>query len=144
MTRQGNQKIQPKPQRTGSVLLVVIFVIALASAIVIGMVQMNTEEIQLAHNQLYATQARTIAEAGLNDAFSELRNDPDWTVGFTDKAFAGGSYTVVVNGSTITSTGTSPQSFVARVGADVTVGTNAASTDPDKYIVRIDNLRINE
>lgn len=129
---------------SGSVLLVVIFVIALLSAVVIGIVEMNTEELQLVQNQIYAAEARAIAEAGLNDAFSELRDDSAWTTGFTDKAFGGGSYTVVVSGTTITSTGTSAQSFVAKVEADVTVGTNAASSDPAKYIVRIDNLRVNE
>ena len=122
----------------GSVLLIVVFVIALLSAVAMGILQLDTEEIQLMRNQIYAVQAIATAEAGLNDAFSEIRTDSSWTTGFTDKAFNGGSYTVDVNGTTITSTGTTAQSFVARVEADITTGT----TSP--YIIRIDNLRINE
>jgi Tfp pilus assembly protein PilX len=125
-------------RKNGSVMLIAIFAIALLSALVMGMLQMNTEEIQLMQNQIFAAQALTTAEAGLNDAFNELRTDPNWSAGFTDKAFNGGSYTVDVNDPTITSTGTSSQGFVGRVEADITIG----STSP--YVIRIDNLRINE
>jgi len=125
-------------KNNGSVMLIAIFAIALLSAMVMGMLQMNIEEIQLTQNQIYAAQALATAEAGLNDAFSELRIDPNWSAGFTDKAFNGGSYTVDVNDSTITSTGTSSRGFVGRVEADITIG----STSP--YVIRIDNLRINE
>ena len=127
-----------KLKNNGSVLLVTIFAIAFLSALVMGMLQMNTEEIQLVQNQIYAAQALATAEAGLNDAFSEFRADPNWTAGFSDKAFEGGSYSVDVNGYTITSTGTSSQGFVARVEADITIG----SSSP--YVIRINHLRINE
>jgi hypothetical protein len=46
----------------GSVLLLAIFVIALLSAVTIGMLQLSTEELQLMRNQIYArplTAART-------------------------------------------------------------------------------------
>ena len=126
----------------GSVLLITIFATALLCAITIGILQVNTEEIQLMRNQIYAAEAQAIAEAGLNDAFSELRVDSSWNSGFSDKTFDNGSYTVTVSGTlpnlTITSTGTSAQSFVARVEADITVG----SASP--YLIRIDSLRINE
>ena len=125
-------------KNNGSVMLMAVFVIALLAALVMGMLQMNTEEIQLMQNQIYAAEALAIAEAGLNDAFSQIRVDSGWSSGFTDKALNGGSYTVDVNGTTITSTGTSAQSFVGRVEADITVG----SSSP--YVIRIDNLRINE
>jgi len=126
----------------GSVLLITIFATALLAAITIGILQVNTEEIQLMRNQINAVEAQATAEAGLNDAFSELRFDSSWTTGFSSKSFNGGSYTVTVSGTlpdlTITSTGTSAQGFVNRVEADITVG----STSP--YIIRIDSLRINE
>ncbi|MBN2592813.1 MAG: hypothetical protein JXA81_04835 [Sedimentisphaerales bacterium] len=122
----------------GSVLLLAIFVIALLTAVVIGMLQLSTEELQLMRNQIYAAEALAIAEAGLNNAFIELRNDPSWSAGFANKTFNGGSYTVAVAGSTVTSTGTSSQGFVGRVKADITVG----SSSP--HIIRIDRLRINE
>jgi hypothetical protein len=89
-------------------------------------------------NQIFAANAAAIAEAGLNDVFSKLRANPNWKAGFTDKAFNGGSYTVDVNDSTITSTGISPEGFVARLEADITI----ASSSP--YTIRIDHLRINE
>lgn len=122
----------------GSVLLMTVFVIAFLSALAMGMLQMNTEEIQIVQNQMFSAEAFATAEAGLNDAFSEIRANASWNAGFTDKAFNGGSYTVDVNDSTITSTGTSSQGFVGRVEADITI----ASTSP--YVIRIDHLRINE
>ena len=134
--------MKTKLKNNGSVLLITIFVTALLSAITIGILQINTEEIQLMRNQIYAAQALAIAEAGLNDAFSELRVDRDWNSGFSNKIFDNGSYTVNVSGTlpnlTIESTGTSVQGFVAKVVADITVG----SVNP--YIIRVDSLRINE
>ncbi len=127
---------------SGSVFLITIFVVALLSAITIGILQMNTEEIQLMRNQIYAAEAQVIAEAGLNDAFSELRVDSSWNSGFSNKVFDDDSYTVAVSGTlpslTITSTGTSAQGFVTRVEVDITVG----SFSP--HIIRIESLRINE
>jgi len=129
-------------RNNGSVLLITIFVVALLSAITIGILQINTEEIQLMRNQIRAAEALATTEAGLNDAFAEIRVDSTWTTGFTDKAFNDDSYTVTVTGSlpnlTITSTGTSSQGFVAKVEADITVG----SSSP--YVIAINNLRINE
>jgi len=126
----------------GSVILIAVFAIALLATLVVGILQMNTEEIQLMVNHINAVEAQAIAEAGLNDAFSELRDDSSWTTGFTNKSFSGGSYTVTVSGTlpilTLESTGTSEENFVSRVEADVTVGENSP------YIIRIDNLRINE
>ena len=125
----------------GSALILAIFIIALLAAVVMGMLQINTEEIQIMRNQIYAADALAVAEAGLNDAFSEIRADINWNSGFTDKGFNGGSYTVAVGGVspslTITSTGTSSQGFVGRVEAEVTVGTSSP------HIIRIDSLRYN-
>ena len=131
-----------KQKINGSALLITIFVTALLSAITIGILQINTEEIQLMRNQIYAAEAQAIADAGLNDAFSELRVDSSWNSGFSNKVFDDDSYTVTVSGSlpnlTIESTGTSSQGFVVRVEADITVG----SFSP--HIIRIESLRINE
>lgn len=127
---------------SGSVLLITIFAIALLAALTTGILQMNTEEIQLMQNQVYAAQALAIAEAGLNDAFAQIRVDNEWEDGFDDKPFDNGSYTVSVTGSlpnlTIESTGVSSQGFVARIEATVTVDSSSPHT------IRIDNLRINE
>lgn len=125
-------------KNNGSVLLITVFVIAFLSALAMGMLQMNTEEIQIVQNQIFSAEAFATAEAGLNDALSELRADPNWNAGFTDKVFNAGLYTVDVNGSTLTSTGISSQGFTGRVEADITIG----SSSP--YVIRIDHLRINE
>jgi Tfp pilus assembly protein PilX len=134
--------MQTKLKNNGSVLLITIFATALLSAITIGILQINTEEIQLMRNQIYAAEALAIAEAGLNDAFNELRVDSSWNTGFSNKVFDDDSYTVTVSGTlpslTITSIGTSAQGFVARVEADIVVG----SVSP--YIIRMDSFRINE
>ena len=130
-------------RNNGSVLLITIFVVALLAALVMGMLQLNTEEIQVMRNQIYASEVLAIAEAGLNDAFARIREDSSCISGFPfTESFNGGSYTVTAQGSlpdpNIVSTGTSSQGFVAGVGADITVG----SSSP--YIIRIDNLRVNE
>ncbi|UCG60180.1 MAG: hypothetical protein JSU70_11775 [Phycisphaerales bacterium] len=123
----------------GSVLLMVVFIVALLSAVVMGMLEINTEEIQVMSNQVFAAQALVIAEAGVNDALAEIRADSSWSGGYNDKPFNGGSYSVTINGDTITSTATSPQGFIARVEADITIG----SSGPP-YLIRIDDFRINE
>jgi len=123
--------------------LIVVFAIALMATITVGILVMTTEELQLMQNQLYAAQAIEVAEAGLNDAFAQIRTSSSWTTGFTGKLFPGyGTYTVSVTGTlpnrTITSTATTSQGYVTRVGADVTVGTISP------YVIRIDKLRVNE
>jgi hypothetical protein len=129
-------------EKNGSVLIVVVFAIALMTAFVAGMLQLNVEQIQLMRNEIYAAQALAIAEAGIADAFSRLRSDSSWDDGFSNKSFGGGSYTVTVTGlppdANVISTGTSAQGFVARVEAEITL----SSTSP--YVIRIDRLRINE
>ena len=134
--------MKAKLKNSGTVLLMTVFVVALMSAVVIGILQMNTEQIQLMRNHIYAAEALATAQAGLNDAFAEIRADSSWTTGFTDKAFNGGSYTVAVSGSlpslTIESTGTSTQGYIAQVDADTAIGTSSP------YTVTIDELRINE
>jgi Tfp pilus assembly protein PilX len=128
-----------RQEKTGSVLLVVVFVVALMSVVVMGMLEVNTEEIQLMQNHIYGAQAQAVAEAGLHDALAELRADSSWSAGFASKPFNGGSYTVVINGSTLTSTGVTSQGYVAKVEGDVTV-----SPAGPPHAVRIDALRINQ
>ncbi|MBI4376248.1 MAG: pilus assembly PilX N-terminal domain-containing protein [Elusimicrobia bacterium] len=59
-------------------------------------------------------EAQSIAEAGLEHALSRLSRDPSWREGFSDKLFAGGSYTVTFSPDSppwITSTGRSRPIF---------------------------------
>jgi hypothetical protein len=132
-------------KNSGSVFLMTVFVIALLAVLTMGILQMSTEEIQLMQNQVYATQAIAVAEAGLNDAFAQIRASSSWTpnASYTDKPFLGyGTYTVTYAppDPNIISEGTTSQGFVARVKAEITIG----GTNPPGYVIRIDKLRINE
>jgi Tfp pilus assembly protein PilX len=131
-----------KQRQKGSVIIMVIFVIALLSTLVTGMLQINTEEIQLMQNYVYAAQSKAIAEAGLNAAFNQLRSNSSWTTGFSTVNFADGTYTVEVSGSlpnlTLESTSSTSKGYASKIKADITVG----MTSP--YVLRIDQLRVNQ
>ena len=118
----------------GSVLLVVVLLVALLAAVVMGHLQINTEEIQLVQNHVGGVEALAIAEAGLNEALARLRQNSDWNAGLVDQPFGLGAYTVTVNGSTLTSTAVTSRGFVAKVQAEVTKSPGG---------VQIDRLRIN-
>lgn len=134
--------VKRQTKNDGSVFLITVFAVALLATITVGILQMTTEEAQLLGNQIYAAQALATAEAGLNDAFAQIRTDSSWITGFDKKPFNGDTYTVTVTGTlpnrTITSTAVTSQGYRARVQADVTVSGSPA------YVVRVDNLRINE
>jgi hypothetical protein len=140
--KKKNVNMRLNCRNDGVAFLIVIFVVALLAAVIMGMLQINTEEIQVMRNQIYTAEALAIAEAGLNDAFSEIQIDSGWDIGFTDKTFSDGSYTVTVGGSapnlTITSTGTSSLGFIGRVIADITV----SGSSP--YTISIDSFMINK
>jgi len=126
-------------RNTGSVLLVIVLLVALLTATVVGHLQINTEEIQLMQNHVGGVEALATAEAGLNDAMARLRLDRGWHDGFAGKPFNGGAYTVVIDGSTIQSAAVTSNGFTATMKAKVTV-----ASDGPPYVVRIDSLRINE
>ena len=137
--------MQREKRHNGAVFLIVVFAIALMATITVGILVMTTEELQLMRNQLYAANAMCTAEAGLNDAFAQIRTDPNWTpdASYTNKSFSSyGTYTVTYEGAlpdpNIISTGVSPEGYTARVKAEVTIGTIAP------YVIRIDKLRVNE
>jgi cytochrome c-type biogenesis protein CcmE len=129
-------------RKNGSVILIVVFVIALMSTLVMGIAQINTEELLILNNHAGSSQAVETGYAGLNDAFFELRSDSSWNLGFTDKSFNGGSYSVSVAGSlpdlTVSSTSLTSNGFIANVEADVAV----SGSSP--YAIRVSKLRINE
>ena len=120
-------------------MITVVFVAALLAAIVMGMLQIHTEEIQVMRNHIRAAEALAVAEAGLNHALAELRADASWHEGFADEAFAGGTYTVTVEDNKVTALGTSSQGFTTKVVADVTIGAGAPP-----HVVEIDDVRVNE
>jgi Tfp pilus assembly protein PilX len=129
-------------KQKGSVLLISVFVSALFGAMVIGIMQLNTEEAMLTGNYMELTKAIAVAEAGLNDAYYEIRQNRNWSAGFTNKTFAGGTYTVTVSGTlpdrSLVSTGVTAAGYKARVDADITVSTSAP------YSITITQIRIND
>lgn len=125
-------------QESGSALLLVVFITALLAAVVLGNLQVNTEEIQLMQNHIHGAEAMAVAEAGLNDALAQLRLGAGWTSGFANKSFHGGSYTVTRDDATIASVAATSDGFTARVEADVTI-----APDGPPHVIRIDKLRIN-
>ena len=131
-----------KKTQEGSVLLVSIFVSALFGAMVIGMMQLNTEEAMLVNNYMELTKAIAIAEAGLNDAYYEIRRDQNWSAGFTNKAFGGGTYSVTAAGTlpdlNLVSTGVTAAGYKARVDADI----NISGSSP--YTIKVNQVRIND
>jgi len=130
--------VVPHASEAGSVLLVVVLLVALLAAVVMGHLQINTEEIQLMQNHVGGAEALALAEAGLNDALAQLRRDPLWRRGFVDKPLAGGSYTVAIDGAIVTSTAVTARGFVATVRAEMAPG----SGTPDGT-AQMGTLRIN-
>lgn len=128
--------------RRGNAMILTVFIIALAGALVMGMLQLNTEQTMQLRNQAQLAAAMATAEAGLNDAMARIRSDADWDEGFTNKAFGDGRYTVAVSGTTplltITSTGRTGQNYTARMQARIT----AEGVSPPHRIV-IEELRMN-
>jgi type II secretory pathway pseudopilin PulG len=149
-----------KRKEKGSLLIITIFVIALLSTVTIGILQMNTSEIKLMQNQVYAAQALALAEAGLNKAFAQIRSDPtwrqsvptatqlqtlqqDWQYGTKPSGaddFGGGFYLIGYDGSKLLVIAgvNSWHGYTAIIEAQVTV----SSSSP--HIIRIDNLKVNE
>lgn len=92
--------MKTRQRNTGTALLMAVFVVALLSAVTMGILQLNTVDTQIMGNEYFAAEALMIAQAGLNDAIAEIREDSSWCDGFSDKTFAGGSYTVLVTSET--------------------------------------------
>jgi len=132
----------------GSVLVMSVFVVVMVSALVIGILQINMSEVWLTQHRINAAQARAVAEAGLNDALARIRQSRNWTVGFQDKEltaeedFAGGQYTVDVNGNTITVTASTNEweGYTSTLEAQITI--RDGNIPP--HIIRIDSLKVNE
>ena len=129
-------------RNNGSALLLVVFVAALLSAVVMGMLQVTTEDLQAMSNQVFAAEAQEIAEAGMHDMLYRVRKNWQWQGYTVTENFSGGSYTVTATGTMpnlfLESTGTSAQGFVCKVRADLVVD---QSSYP--YPIRIENFRVN-
>jgi hypothetical protein len=130
-----------KTSCSGSVLLIVVFVLALTAALVAGMLQLTTEELLQVKNQKETARAFAVAEAGLHDAIAAIRQDISWNSGFSHKPFFEDAYSVSVSGVppllTIDSTGETSTGYRAVLRAEVRTGLTAP------YPVRIESFRVN-
>lgn len=128
-------------QNRGSVMLLVLFILALSAALVIGMLQLTTEEVLQLRNQIELTRALSVSEAGLNDAYAKIRKDSRWKSGFTDKKFFEDSYTVTVSGTrpnlTLVSTGMTSSGYSARLVAKI------RTDDNPPHSITVQSIQIN-
>ena len=113
----------------GSVLLLVLFLMAFTTPVVLMMLDGHTTHTRCIHNHVQGMSALYIAQAGVHDAINELlQQDNTWRAGFTNRVFPAGSghkYTVsVADGDpgeiVITSTGQTAEGFTKTVTAAVT------------------------
>ncbi len=133
--------VRTRTSCSGSVLLIVVFLLALTAALVIGMLHLTTQELLQVSNHREMTRALAVAEAGLNDAIAAIRQDIAWKSGFTNKPFFEDSYSVSVAGNppliTIESVGRTSAGYQARLTAEVRTGLSSP------YPVSIQSLRVN-
>jgi len=116
-------------------LLVVVLITALLAVTVMGHLQVNAEEVQLLQNHVHRVEALALAEAGLNHALAELRAGRG---GAVNGSLSGGSYTVAVEGLSVTSMATTSSGFLGKVRAQIVKG-----SDGPPYRIGIDTLWIN-
>ncbi len=78
-------------ERKGAALLFAIFVMMIASALVVSMAESQMTRYAALRNTRDWDDARYIAEAGLHHALSELENDITWRTGIPETEFPIGS-----------------------------------------------------
>lgn len=100
----------------GVALLMAIFALFFITLLIVAFLDITTIDLQIIKNQTTSLKALYIADAGIEDAIYELRQDKGWgAAGFTDKEFpsgSGNSYTVTV--STLQTIGTPPNEFYIK------------------------------
>ncbi|MEZ6087600.1 MAG: hypothetical protein R3C05_06165 [Pirellulaceae bacterium] len=85
--------------RQGAALLFALFVMTLASTLVVATLDAQTTRYASLRNTVDWDRARYLSEAGLNHAFMELEQDIDWRTGIATTEFPSGSgltYSVTV------------------------------------------------
>jgi len=94
MTRRTRRR-----ERRASVLLLVLFLMALTAPLLCMILDTHTTQIRCIHNDLEAKTAFFVAQAGVQDAMSELLLNSAWRAGFVAKPFPAGlghTYTVTL------------------------------------------------
>jgi len=116
----------------------VVFVVALLATAVCGIIQLNTEELQVMNNHLGMVQSHAIAEAGIEDAIAHKRLDPTWQQG-VQRRLGGGDYSVTVEGETLTSIGRSAEGYQTMLSVDITI-----LGEKTPHTIRTDAVRLNQ
>ncbi len=90
-------------RRAGAALLVCIFVLALTSALVVSMLDIETTQMTASRNVVYHEQALFLAGAAVHHALAELEANAAWRAGIPSTQFPAGSgktySATIVNGA---------------------------------------------
>lgn len=122
----------------GIALLLTLFIMAFLSLIATAFFDVLTIEQQIATNQIREMQAVFIADAGVETAVYELRQNSNWSGTGGDVEFPSGSgntYNVSASGGTITSTGT-----VSNFSSTIEAGFSSSGSSAP-YTVLIDTWK---
>jgi hypothetical protein len=95
----------------GSMLLISLMTLTAVSILMIAVFGITRAMARESLFQERLAQARAIAEAGMEDALLQLRLNPNWNAGLSNKPFAGGSYSVTLSTHTppwLTANGVAP------------------------------------
>lgn len=125
--------------------LIALAVFSLLSVLVYRTVRFQVRE---AVYQERLAQAHYIAESGLEDALHSLYQDANWRTGFSQKAFAGGYYTVTLSTGTppvITATGYSANialfgRAVKTVSATAAISSSTGAATGAAYAIMADEM----
>jgi len=122
----------------GAALVLALIVMTGLSLLLMSSLEILTTSIQIAGNHIHDIQAMYIADAGVEDAIKELRANPNWNAGFTNKSFGAGSYTVTVTNTNpivdVQSTGT-VSNFSRTIQAEIQLDGDPGSSPPYYSIV---------
>ncbi|MBX7168051.1 MAG: hypothetical protein K1X74_17075 [Pirellulales bacterium] len=77
--------------RRGAALLLSLFVIAVTSVMVLGMLDTQTSEAAAVRNAIDYDRALYLAGAAVHSALAELEIDPSWSKGISSTEFPAGS-----------------------------------------------------
>ncbi|MBT3261810.1 hypothetical protein HOC37_03390 [bacterium] len=88
--------LKTKNNQKGVVLVLTVFAIAFSFILILGVLEISTIDLQIVRNYQKSVRALYIAEAGVEDAIYELRQNHLWNTGFTNKLFANETYTVTI------------------------------------------------
>ncbi len=109
-----------------------VFLVAFSVLLVGALLRSQTSDLQISRNHISSMKALFVADAGVEDAIAELRDDYTWNTGFTGKVFPSGStssYTVEVTNNQptveILSTGM-VNGYVRKIQVELTVGDSSS------------------